>query len=411
MFATGLCLILNYDIFDESVLSPEMRTEDGKRTVGIILTICGLLGIFVSVLVSVLYLCNRPKGGQVNPDDLSQIPSARNGTPTPSSQNGRGAIRKTSDSRGSQNALPDGMHVQHRGAVGVARPNIRQTPQITGSTEVKHPRYKKKHRHRSKFPRQSRLEEIKEADAISRKTVEGAVLAADNLTPRSGSFSSEQTLDDSTRRPTIVINQENMGEFRPSSVESTSLTSDTSNYRILENDKARRELQFIPDGKTRDNAFETSSKDSILQDDNSLVVAYTNALENGNADSQEPNTGVISDDQYSAGGVSELSQQHGSSASNSLVLPETNLVESDGSTSLSSYTHQNDSETRNAKLGRLVSSSSHGNGGVVNETYIPDDDINIPGQSDVTSEEGDELTSGQYWQADQSRKQDLVPDR
>lgn len=406
MFATGICLILNYDVFDEAVLSPDMRTEDGKRTIGIILTVCGLLAIFVSVLVSLLYLCNRPKSGQVNPDDLSRIPTtARNGKLTP---DGRGSIRKSTDSRSTSNQLTDGMNVQQRGP-GVARPNIRPAPPITGSTEVKVPRYKKRHRHKHKFPRQSRLEEIKEADAISRKTLEGAVLSAeDNSTPRSGSFSSEQTLDDS-RRPTIVINQDYNGDYRPPSGGSTSVTSDTSIYRTLENDKSRRELQFLPEGTVKDHAFERSSKDSLFQDDSSVIVVYNNALKNDNVNIREHDASDMSEDRYSAGGTSELSQQQDSSASSSQVLPESNLVESDGSTSLSSYTPQHGSETRNAKLDRLMSSEI---GGVVNETFIPDDnDIHIPGQSDATSEEGDELSSAQYWQSDHTRKQDLVYDR
>lgn len=411
MFSTGLCLILNYDIFDDSVLSPEMRTEDGKRTVGIILTVCGLLAIFVSVLVSVLYLCNRPKSGQVNPDDLSRIPStARNGTPTSESRRGisknpdirSGAIPRNSDPR--SNHLPDGLHIQQR-SLGVARPNIRQAPPITGSTEVKHPRYTKKRHRKHKFPRQSRLEEIKEADAISRKTLEGAVLAnEDYSSPRSGSFSSEQTLDDS-RRPKIVVNQDTTTDYRPPSVESgsTSLTSDTSNYRVLENDKSRRESQFLPEGPIKSNAFETVSKDSSSQDDcNDLVVIYNNALKSDS--NQEINGSVISEDNYSADGTSEFTQKQDSSGYNSQVLADANIVESDGSASLSSYTPRLGSEIRNAKLDRIT--------GVVNETYIPDDnDINIPGQSDVTSEEGEELTPAQYWRSDQSREQDSEADR
>ncbi|KAK3091971.1 hypothetical protein FSP39_024094 [Pinctada imbricata] len=52
MVATGVCLILNYGYFDESLLPPELQSDDGKRTVGIILTVSGFVCIFVSVLVS-----------------------------------------------------------------------------------------------------------------------------------------------------------------------------------------------------------------------------------------------------------------------------------------------------------------------------------------------------------------------
>ena len=389
MFATGLCLILNYDIFDDSVLSPEMRTEDGKRTVGIILTICGLLAIFVSVLVSVLYLChNRPKPHSVTPDDLTRIPSsARNGTP-----DSGGARRKTSDHRG--NLLPEGMHVQHRNPPG--RANVRSTS-TNGSTEVKINRpYKKRHRHKQKGLPRPRLEEIKEADAISRKTVEGATLTGDETLR---SYASDTTLDSTRNHPKIVLNQDS----RPPSVESGSIsaTSDTSNFRPLENDKSRRELQFIPDSKGRDSltGFDTSSKDSLL-DDNSLVVAYTSALENKNNDYRENNLHNTSEDRDSAAG-SEESNRRGSSGTNSQVLPDSGVNESDGNASLSSYTAQQGTLNSDAKFNTL---NSPGRGGIVNASYIPDDnDINLPGQSDVTSEE-DEITPAQTWRSDQTGK-------
>ena len=395
MFSTGICLILNYDVFDETVLPPEMRTEDGKRTVGIILTVCGLLAIFVSVLVSALYLCNKQKPGQVNPNDLSHIPStARNDTPE-----GRGSIRRSLDNR-SSGSISNGPLPPPRN-VGVLKPNVRPPP-IMGSTEVKHPRYKKRHRHKQKFPRQSRLEEIKEADAISRKTLEGAVLQ-DTYSPRSDSISSEQTLEDS-RHPRIVLNRDLASDNnRPPSVESgsTSMTSDTSNYRTLESDKTRRELQFIPDANVGDgpNTLETASKDSL--DDCSLVVAYKNTLEN-DVENQGATVSVTSEDQYSAGGGSELSQQRGSSTSNSQVLPDYNQ-ESDGSASLSSYKPHIKNEILRTKAdGQVILE----NGGVVNKTFEAEDDIHIPGQSDVNSEEGEEIAHTQVWRSDETESKD-----
>ena len=378
MFTTGICLILNYDVFDDAVFPPEMQTEDGKRTLGIILTVCGLLAIFVSVLVSALYLCNKQKPGQVNPNELSQIPSARNGTP-----DGRLPARRNLDNRSPVPSL-SGTLPSQRGK-GVIKPIARPAQQIPGSAEVKHPRYKKRHRHKQKF-RQSRLEEIKESDAVSRKTLEGAVLALDEtMSPRSGSFSSEMTLEDS-RNPRIVLNHEHVSDDRRASDESasTSMTSDTSNYRTLEHDKSRRELQFIPDAKAKDehNKFETSSKDS--QDEFSLIAAYQNTLANGNVHNKELNPSIVSDDQYSAGGNSELSQQRDSSASNSQVLPD-----SDGTASLSSYRPQLDDDKLRAKIDAHMTSETNG---IVNGAFEDEEDIHIPGQSDVTSEEGDDLT-------------------
>lgn len=293
------------------------------------------------------------------------------------------------------------MHVQHRNPPG--RANVRSTS-TNGSTEVKINRpYKKRHRHKQKGLTRPRLEEIKEADAISRKTIEGATLTGDETLR---SYASDTTLDSTRNHPKIVLNQ----DYRPPSVESGSIlgTSDTSNFRPLENDKSRRELQFIPDAKGRDSltGIDTSSKDSLL-DDNSLVVAYTSALESKNNDNRENIVHNTSEDRDSAAGSDE-SNRRGSSGTNSQVLPDSGLNESDGNASLSSYTVQQGTLNSDAKFNKL---NCPDRGGIVNASYIPDDnDINLPGQSDVTSEE-DEITPAQTWRSDQTGKDSMDHDR
>lgn len=247
MLATGISLILNYGVFEITLLPPDLNNEEGKKTVGIILTVCGLLAIIVSVIVSVLYLCHKSKPA-VNPDDLSRIPTSSR--TTPDRQDRRDRRPGQSNKPGtSSNVTRHHQHTKH-------------TP---GSTEVKIPRSHRKGRHpRKRGGKLNRLEEIKE-DAISRKTVDAA-LASDNQ-QESGSFGSQVTIDEMNRLPKVVLDDYSA---RPPSECSTSTSqfSDTSSYRFLENDKSRRELQFMS-GNMR-NSFsrqpETESKDTMSVD-------------------------------------------------------------------------------------------------------------------------------------------------
>lgn len=277
MLATGITLILNYGFFDEELLPPDLQNEEGKRTVGIILTCCGVLAIVISVIVSVLYFCSQSKSPTINPDDLHRIPTGRNSTPDSQSR------RKVSTGT-KINPMPNGTaRTQH------AKP-------IPGSAEVKLPRAYKKGRHRQKARHVRRLEEIKEQDAISRKTVDGALIndAFEDDTPRSGSITSEMTLDDQSRLPKVILNDyektlieyenrtENYYENRPPSASSvtTSLTSDNSNYRFLDNDRPRREMALIPDS-VRENDFS-----EYMSNDSTSVERYVESslVDNKNAD-------------------------------------------------------------------------------------------------------------------------------
>ncbi|XP_060567706.1 uncharacterized protein LOC132726398 isoform X2 [Ruditapes philippinarum] len=251
MLATGITLILNYGFFDENLLPPDLQNEEGKKTVGIILTCCGVLAILISVIVSVLYFCAQSKSSAINPNELSRIPaSARNTTPD---SLGRSRTDRRTHSK---------ISTVSNGSARPAHPK-----QIPGSAEVKLPRAAyKKGRHRKNHPRHvRRLEEIKEQDAISRKTVDGTFINEgydENDTPRSGSFSSEMTLDDQNKNPKVIFND---NDNRPPSACSatTSQTSDLSNERYAENMKSRRELQFLPDNTVHYRDInETVSKDS-----------------------------------------------------------------------------------------------------------------------------------------------------
>lgn len=293
MLATGITLILNYGFFDEDLLPPDLQNEKGKKTVGIILTCCGVFAIVVSVIVSVLYFCAQSKSPTINPHDLHRIPNtARNNTPDSLSRRSDRTDRRISTGT-KINPVPNGTARTHH------------VKQIPGSAEVKLPRAYKKGRHRKNARHVRRLEEIKEQDAISRKTVDGALIneGFENDTPRSGSFSSEMTLDDQSRIPKVVLNEfdnsppddyENRpsvdygsrssidygsrisvdnengdskqtdNENRPQSASSmtASLTSDISSDRYLENNKYKREMQSLQDSVRYKDLIETMSKDS-----------------------------------------------------------------------------------------------------------------------------------------------------
>lgn len=263
MLAIGITLILNYGFIDESLLPPDLQNEEGKRTVGIILTCCGILAIGISVIVSVIYFCAQNKSPAINPDDLTRIPAtARNGTPDSSGR------------RSHDRQLQNGVKVNPvpNGATG-----SRSAPpkHIPGSAEVKLPRQYKKTRHRKNTRHVRRLEEIKEQDAISRKTVGDEYVneGYENETARSDSFCSEMTLDDQNKIPKLTLHDYDAN--RPSSSASTSQTSDVSNFRYPENDKSRREIQFLSDsvryGKPRDIDSENLEGNSQMEEKNRFV--------------------------------------------------------------------------------------------------------------------------------------------
>ncbi|KAL5018503.1 hypothetical protein ScPMuIL_004225, partial [Solemya velum] len=62
MMSIGICLILNFGIWENALDIPDFDTEEGKKKVGIILTCVGLLAMLVSISVSVFYLCTPPPG-------------------------------------------------------------------------------------------------------------------------------------------------------------------------------------------------------------------------------------------------------------------------------------------------------------------------------------------------------------
>ncbi|XP_052790344.1 uncharacterized protein LOC128224514 isoform X1 [Mya arenaria] len=269
MTATGITLILNYGLLDIELLPPDLDNEEGKRTVGIILTTCGLLAVLVSVIVSILYLCNKTKPS-VNPDDMSRIPSsARNNTPDRPDYQRRHDRGNDRFDRRSISSISAKVGNGHSSAATSRNPS-----KEIYSAEVQHrtPRTRahraKKHQARHKH----RLDQIKE-DAISRKTVDGAIEENEYMeTTRSGSFSSEMTLEDRHRLPRIIHDHvDNREVERPPSADSasTSQTSDISGYRYSgEADKSRRELQFLPDSMYKDyqRQLETNSKDSASPD-------------------------------------------------------------------------------------------------------------------------------------------------
>lgn len=312
MLATGISLILNYGVFDITLLPPDLNNEEGKKTVGIILTVCGLLAIIVSVIVSVLYLCNKTKPS-VNPDDLSRIPgSSGNNTPDrPDLARVRGDRRSSNPSKpnyaanGGSRAQPLNKH-------------------IPGSAEVKLPRSTRKGRHRKIHRQHRRLEEIKE-DAVSRKTVDAALVDRD-LMKETESMSSQFTIDENSKVPKVVLDDYN---DRPPSVSSTStsiFSETSSNYRFLDNDKSRRELQFMPDSVrsrdyssrppeagTKDPAyFEQCDETSLLGKNDEEFSVNSDGLVNPSHEFQVSSQSPADDNRNSAGGTREMSSAESS---------------------------------------------------------------------------------------------------
>ena len=352
MLVTGVCLILNYGVFDENLLPPDLQNDEGKRTVGIILTCCGLFAILISVVASALYLCTKSKPATIKPNELNRTPNTARGTPD----------------------RPDQRRVDRRPGTGKqpSNGNVRPQPNtksIPGSTEVIHPRqtgHRKGRNHRKIKHRGRRLEEIKEQDAISRKTVEGAALTDTyidaNITPRSGSFSSQFTLEE-PRNPRIVVGTDEIGRPPSTDSASTSQISDVSNFRTLENDKSRREVQFMSDSVRFNNGnYDTISKDSVsLFKENGVIVNGRDSEEGSIVseryiDKHQMSTSSFNsfNDKFSAGGNDFTAQGHlpdvSSSDESCVSYKVSSLTEMHGNSTFGRVTSQAGETENNKRL-------------------------------------------------------------
>ncbi|XP_052262564.1 uncharacterized protein LOC127866182 isoform X2 [Dreissena polymorpha] len=267
MTATGITLMLNYGLLDIELLPPDLDSEEGKRTVGIILTVCGTLAVTISVITSIMYLCFKSKPSII-PDDLARLSSTRNNTPDRvdnSRKNDRSDRRSVSSISAKVSASSVGAQ-RNSSSAGASRGTTANNNDIY-SAEVKHRGHPRSRRPRKNIHRhKNRLDQIKE-DAVSRKTVDGAIVDDyEEGTYRSGSFSSEMTSEDRQKIPQIVSEDYD----RPPSADSasTSHTSEASNYRYPEFDKSRREIQVMPDSLRAEyqRQVELSSRDSASLD-------------------------------------------------------------------------------------------------------------------------------------------------
>ncbi|OWF45651.1 uncharacterized protein LOC110456785 isoform X1 [Mizuhopecten yessoensis] len=76
MISIGVCLILNYGLFDSALLPPELQNDEGKKIIGIVLTVSGFLAAMISISVSSYYLCLQGKTPSVQPHQLSSLPNS-----------------------------------------------------------------------------------------------------------------------------------------------------------------------------------------------------------------------------------------------------------------------------------------------------------------------------------------------
>jgi succinate dehydrogenase flavin-adding protein (antitoxin of CptAB toxin-antitoxin module) len=166
MVSTGVCLILNYGYFDNALFPPELQSQEGKRTVGIILTVSGFAAVFISVLVSSIYLCSRNKTPAVRSEELNTIPNS--GRKSSAGSRNKVAASNTATSAGknktSSNSAPSKSH-----------PNKGKDMHSTAVPRPRHPRKRKKQR----ILQKSKLEGIQEADAVSRKFSEKDISSLD----------------------------------------------------------------------------------------------------------------------------------------------------------------------------------------------------------------------------------------
>ncbi|XP_069124929.1 uncharacterized protein [Argopecten irradians] len=178
MVSIGVCLILNYGLFDSALLPPELQNDEGKKIIGIVLTVSGLAATIISISVSSYYLCTKSKTPSVQPH-LSTIPNSSRST-SKGSQNG---VRPTSK----------GSHVPRNGALEKSRAPGADTSKVSSMHSNPMPvstsrMRKKMKRNKMALKNKTRLEGIQE-DSLSRKQSEHdmsamVALAAED-TPRS----------------------------------------------------------------------------------------------------------------------------------------------------------------------------------------------------------------------------------
>ncbi|XP_060071707.1 uncharacterized protein LOC132551570 [Ylistrum balloti] len=167
MVSIGVCLILNYGLFDSALLPPELQNDEGKKIIGIVLLVSGLLAAIISISVSSFYLCTQNKTPAVEPQQLSALPNS-----------------SRSNSKGS--------HFPRNGVMEKSRAPGAETNKVSSMHSnpmpVNHRMRKKMKRNKLGLKNKTRLEGIQE-DSLSRKHSEHdmsamAELAAED-TPRS----------------------------------------------------------------------------------------------------------------------------------------------------------------------------------------------------------------------------------
>lgn len=183
MIATGASLCMNYSILDDTLLIPELRNNEGKKIVGIILICIGLLFAVVSVSVSAYYLCvhGNKNTTVIKPDDIKSLSNG-------SSSSAQSTRRSSSQRPGSETSAKSGSSTGRTNGHGarrkispsdtaVKRPNEKPSgSQFSQSIPNIH--HRSKHKQKStklknkRLVTKTQLEDIKELDTISRKTVE-----------------------------------------------------------------------------------------------------------------------------------------------------------------------------------------------------------------------------------------------
>ncbi|XP_071131701.1 serine-rich adhesin for platelets-like isoform X2 [Mytilus edulis] len=225
MIATGASLILNYGIVNDDLLLPELRNDEGKKIVGIVLICVGLVFGIVSVSVSAYYFCAPEKHPTIKPDDIRSISNGstlsgtrltstqRPGSRPGSNQSARSGSNQSARSGSNQSARSNGQGARRKVSPvdGPLKPIEKSSgSQFSQSIPSVHHRSKNKHKTKKKSKRlvtKTQLEDIKELDTVSRKTMD--IGYDDNYdTPRSPSeldSASINTSETSSRVPTYHV--------------------------------------------------------------------------------------------------------------------------------------------------------------------------------------------------------------
>ncbi|XP_052068874.1 uncharacterized protein LOC127708090 isoform X2 [Mytilus californianus] len=283
MIATGASLILNYGIVNDDLLLPELRNDEGKKIVGIVLICVGLVFGIVSVSVSAYYFCAPSKHPiSIKPDDIRSISNGSTlsgaritSTQRPgSNQSARSGSNQSARSGSNQSARSNGQGTRRKVSPvdGPLKPIEKSSgSQFSQSIPSVHHRSKNKQKTKKKSKRlvtKTQLEDIKELDTVSRKTMD---IGDDNNydTPRSPSeldSASINTSETSSRVPTYHVTDYSMQQSDHSIIVQTGGSIKHTNHYNMQTNNSDIDTYHnaLPGTASSENSNDYESDDQIM---------------------------------------------------------------------------------------------------------------------------------------------------